>query len=87
MAAIRWQSSRLLTGHRHQILHGHLRQNLALAHHLLDRFRQNLHQRQPPRYPAHAAIESPRQLIQPVIEAPFQLRQQPADLQRRLVFG
>jgi hypothetical protein len=28
-----------LTRHRHQKLHGHLRQNLALAHLLLDRFR------------------------------------------------
>jgi len=28
-----------LAGHRHQELHRHLRQNLALAHLLLDRFR------------------------------------------------
>ena len=76
-----------LARHRHQKLHGHLRQDLALAHLLLDRFRQNLHQRQPPRYPAHAAIEPARQLIQPVAEALLQLCQQPAHLQRGLVFG
>lgn len=64
-----------LTRHRHQILHGHLRQDLALAHHLLDPLRQNLHQRQPPRYPAHAAIEPARQLLQAVAEALLQLRQ------------
>ena len=76
-----------LAGHRHQELHRHLRQNLAIAHLLLDRFRQNLHQRQPPRYPAHAAIEPARQLIEAVAEAPLQLGQQPAHLQRGLVFG
>ena len=76
-----------LARHRHQKLHRHLRQDLALAHLLLDRFRQNLHQRQPPRYPAHAAVEPARQLVEPVAEALLQLRQQPAHLQRGLVFG
>ena len=37
-----------LAGHRHQKLHRHLRQDLALTHLLLYRFRQNLCQRQPP---------------------------------------
>jgi len=64
-----------LAGHGHQKLHRHLRQDLALAHLLLDRFRQKLHQRQPPRYPAHAAIEPARQLIEPIAEALLQLRQ------------
>jgi hypothetical protein len=73
--------------HRYQKLQGHLRRDLALAHLLLDGFRQNLHQRQPPRYPAHAAIEPARQLIQAVAKALLQLRQQPAHLQRGLVFG
>jgi hypothetical protein len=36
------------TRHGHQILHRHLRPEFALAHLLLDRFRQQLHQRQPP---------------------------------------
>ena len=76
-----------LARHRHQKLHRYLRQDLALAHLLLDRFRQNLHQRQPPRYPTHAAVESARQLIEPVAEAPLQLRQQPAHFQRGLVFA
>lgn len=46
-----------LACHRHQKLQCHLRRNLALAHLLLNRFRQNFHQRQPPRYPTHTAIE------------------------------
>jgi hypothetical protein len=77
----------VLAGHRHQKLQCHLRQDLALAHLLLNGFRQNLHQRQPPRYPAHAAVEPARQLIMSVAEALLQLRQQPAHLQRGLVFA
>jgi len=76
-----------LARHRHQKLQGHLRRDFALAHLLLDRFRQNLHQRQPPRYPAHTTIESARQLIEAVAKALLQLGQQPAHLQRSLVFG
>jgi hypothetical protein len=76
-----------LACHRHQKLQCHLRRNLALAHLLLNGFRQNFHQRQPPRYPTHTAIEPARQLIQPVAEALLQLRQQPTHLQRRLVFA
>lgn len=49
-----------LAGNRHQILQRHLRGDLALAHLLLNPFRQNLHQRQPPRYPTHTAVESAR---------------------------
>jgi len=64
-----------LARHRYQELQRHLRRDLSLAHLLLDRFRQNLHQRQPPRYPAHAAIKPARQFIEPVAEAPLQLRQ------------
>jgi hypothetical protein len=70
-----------------QELHGHLRRDLPLPHLLLDRFRQNLHQRQPPRHPAHAAVEAPGQLLQPVAEALLQCRQQPAHFQSRLRFG
>jgi hypothetical protein len=58
-----------LARHRNQKLQSHLCQDFALAHLLLDRFRQNLHQRQPPRYPAHAAIEPARQFIEPIAEA------------------
>lgn len=57
-----------LARHRHQKLHGHLRRDLALAHLLLDCFRQQLHQCQPPRNPRHAAIKPPRQLFQAVAE-------------------
>jgi hypothetical protein len=76
-----------LARHRHQKLQGHLCRDLALAHLLLNGFRQNLHQRQPPRHPAHAAIEPARQLVEPVAEALLQLGQQPTHLQRGLVFG
>ena len=69
-----------LACHRHQKLQRHLRQDLALAHLLLDRLRQNLHQREPPRYPAQTAIEPARQLIQVVAEALLQLGQQPTHL-------
>jgi hypothetical protein len=53
-----------LARHRCQKLHGHLCCDLALAHLLLDRFRQQFHQGQPPRNPAHPAVELPRQLFQ-----------------------
>jgi len=73
--------------HRHQALHGHVRRDLALAHLLLDGLRQKFHQRQAPRYPAHAAIKAPRQLLQTVAEAPLHLLEQPALFQRRLLLG
>ena len=73
--------------HWQQKLHGHVCGDLALTHLLLDGFRQKLRQRQPPRYPAHAAVEPARQLLEPVAEAPLQLGQQPAHLQRGLLFG
>jgi hypothetical protein len=76
-----------LARHGHQKLQRHLRQDLALAHLLLDRFGQNLHQRQPPRHPAHATIKPSRQIIEPVAEALLQLGQQPTHLQRGLVFA
>jgi hypothetical protein len=76
-----------LARHRRQELHGHLRRDLPLPYLLLNRLRQNLHQREPPRYPTHAAIEAAGQLVQPITEALLQLRQQPAHFQRRLRFG
>ena len=78
---------KILPRRRRQKLHRYLRADLALAHLLLDRFRKQLDQRQPPRYPAHAAIELPRQFLQDVAEALLHLRQQPAHFQRALVFG
>jgi len=76
-----------LACHRHQKFHRHLRRDLALAHLLLDSLRQKLHQSQPPGNPAHAAIEPPRQLIQPVGETLLQLLKQPSHLQRGFVLG
>jgi hypothetical protein len=76
-----------LARHRNQKLQRHLRRDFALAHLLLNVVRQNLHQRQPPRYPAHAAVEPARQLVEPVGEALLQFGQQPTHLQRGLVFG
>jgi hypothetical protein len=72
--------------HRDEILHGQLRGDLAFAHLLLDGFRQQLHQRQAPRYPTHAAIEAARQLLQRVAQALFHLRQQPALFQRAFLW-
>ena len=76
-----------LARHRHQKLQRHLRRDPALAHLLLNGFRQNLHQRQPARYPAHATIEPARQLLEPIAKALLQLGQQPTHLQRGLVFA
>jgi hypothetical protein len=76
-----------LARRRRQKLHRHLRADFARAHLLLNRFRQKLNQRQPPRHPTHTAIEPPRQLLQAVAEALFHLGQQPTHFQRGLVFG
>jgi len=76
-----------LARHRRQKLQRHLRWDLPLPHLLLNRLRQNLHQRQSPRHPAHTAIKAAGQLLQPVSEALLQLRQKPAHFQRRLRFG
>ena len=72
---------------RDQKSHRHLRRDLARAHLLLDRFRQKLHQGQPPRHPAHAPVEPPRQFVQAVAETLLHLGQQPADLERAFVFA
>jgi hypothetical protein len=71
--------------HRHEKLHGQVRRDLALAHLLLDRFREKFDQRQPPRHPTHAAIKPSRQLLETIAEALLQFRQQPALLQRGLM--
>jgi len=68
--------------HRHQTLHRQLCAQHSFAHLLLDGFRQKFDQRQPPRYPAHAAVEAARQVIETVTETLFHLRQQPALLER-----
>jgi hypothetical protein len=68
-------------------LHRHVRGDLAVAHLLLNDFGQQFDQRQPPRYPTYAAIKTARQFIETIAEALFQLGQQPALLQSRLVRG
>ena len=45
--------------HRHQNLHGHVRRDRSFAYLLLNRLREDLHQRQPARDPADIAIEPP----------------------------
>jgi hypothetical protein len=53
---------------------------------LLHAFREQFHQRQPVRYPTHAAIKSARQLLQAVVEALLEFRQQPAFFQSAVSF-
>jgi hypothetical protein len=74
-------------GYRYQKLHRRLRRDVALTHLLLDGLWQQLHQRQPPRHPRHAAIEPSRQLFQAVAKTLLHLREQPAHLQRGFAFG
>jgi hypothetical protein len=57
------------------------------ANALLHRFGKLFHQSQPARDPAHAAIKAACQIFEAVAETPFQLRKQPALLQRRFLFG
>ena len=68
--------------HRHQILHGHLRGDPAVAHVLLNRFRQQFDQPQAARDPTCAAVETARQFVERVTETLFHLRKQPALFQR-----
>jgi hypothetical protein len=55
-----------------------MRRDRAAAHLLLHRRGQQLDQTHPPRDPAHAAVESPRQLLLVIAESLRHLRQQPA---------
>jgi hypothetical protein len=73
--------------YRHQKLHGHVGGDSALAHLLLEGFRQKIDQGQPPRHPTRAAIKAAGQLLLPIAVALLQFRQQPALLQRGLLFG
>lgn len=78
--------ARLAVGarHRKQVLHGRVSANRTLPDQLLDRHRQSLHQAQPARHPARAAVETLRQPFQVQPEAALQLGEQPALLERRL---
>jgi hypothetical protein len=68
------------------MLHRRVGADLAQAHPLLNRLRKLLHQGQPARDPAQAAIEAPGQSRKLQTKRPPQLAQQPALLQRRLRF-
>lgn len=72
--------------HRHQILHGDVCGDGALAHFLLHTSRKQFHQRQSPRHPTQAPVKPPRQVLQAVTKALFQFGQQPALFQRRFAF-
>lgn len=74
------------TRHRHQILHGHLRGDLARAYLLLHAVRKKLDQGQATRHPTHTAIELPGQLFQAIAEMLLQLGEQPAFFQGTLSF-
>jgi hypothetical protein len=74
-------------GCRYQELHRHLRRDPAFAHLLLNGLGQQFHQGQAARYPAHAAIEAARQLLQAVAEALLQFGEEPALFERTLLLG
>ena len=61
-----------------------MRADLALPDPVLDRLGKLAHQAQPSADPAAAAIKAPGQFLQGQPEAPMQLLDQPALLQRRL---
>ena len=75
--------------HWRQIPHGDLRGDAAFTDLLLHRFRQCVHQRQAPRHPGRAAVETARQLFDRVAVLVFHLGQQPALFERgfRLAVG
>jgi hypothetical protein len=69
--------------HRSQIAHSDLRADASFADLLLHRFRQCFDQRQTPRHPCRAAIETPRQFLDRAVKPAFHLLQQPALFDRR----
>jgi hypothetical protein len=64
-----------------------MRRDCAVAYLLLHTLRKQLHQSHPTRHPTRAAIETPRQFLQPVAEALLQFNQQPSFFQSRLVIA
>lgn len=74
-------------GRRDQVFHGGLRRNPAVAHLLLNGLGQQLHQGQPPRHPAHAAVEAARQFVQRIAETLFQFGEKPALFEGALLLG
>lgn len=72
---------------RHQVLHGQMRGDLALAHLLLDGLGEKLDQSQPPRDPTEAAVQAAGQFRLVIAEALLQFGQQPALFQRGFRLG
>jgi len=68
--------------HRRQVPHGDLRGDAAFTNLLLHRFRQRVHQRQAPRHPGRAAVETARQFFDRVAVFLFHFGQQPALFER-----
>jgi hypothetical protein len=62
-----------------------VRRDGAVAHLLLHTLGKQLNQPHPTRHPTRAAIKTPRQFLQPVVEALLQFHQKPAFLESRLV--
>ncbi len=67
--------------HRDEELHGCVRGDLTFTHLLLDRVRQKFDQRQAARNPTDTAVKAAGEFVQPVAEALFEFREQPALLQ------
>lgn len=72
--------------HGDQVLHGRVGADLAQAQPILNRLRELLHERQPARDPARAAVETPGQGHEVQTKRPPQLAEQPALLDRGLRF-
>ena len=64
-----------------------MRRDDAVAHLLLHTLGKQLDQAHPTRYPTHAAIKTPRQFLQPIVEALLQFHKKPAFFQSRLVIA
>jgi hypothetical protein len=62
-----------------------VRRDGAVAHLLLHTLGKQLDQAHPTRHPTRAAIKTPRQFLQPVVETLLQFHQKPAFLESRLV--
>ncbi len=75
------------TRHRNQELHRHMGRDGAAANLLLHTLGKQFDKTHATRYPTPAAIETARQLLQPIAEALLQLHQQPTFFQRRFVFS
>ena len=67
---------------RHAVLHRGMRDELAVAHVLLNRRGERAHQTQAPRHPADSPVEAPRQVLQRQAVILVQRTQQPALLKR-----